>query len=130
MPHKQIPGSSGDWMVRARSDLALAKTPLPEDALYEDLCFHAQQAAEKAIKAVYQHREWEFQYIHDLNKLITGLEQQGLAIPERIVDADVLTRYAWESRYPYLGEPVTEEEYREAVRLAETVVAWAEELIR
>ena len=61
---------------------------------------------------------------------MTGLEQQGIAVPERIIEADVLTRYAWESRYPYLGEPVTEEEYREAVRLAETVVIWAERLIR
>lgn len=130
MPHKQIPGSAGDWMVRARSDLAIATTPLPENALYEDLCFHAQQAAEKALKAVYQHYEWEFQYTHDLNKLITGLEQRGLDVPERIIETDVLTRYAWESRYPYIGEPVIEEEYGEAVRFARTVVAWAEGLIR
>ena len=130
MHPKHIPGSAADWMARAKSDLAIAKMPLPEGALYEDLCFHAQQAAEKALKAVYQHHEWEFQYTHDLNKLMTGLEQQGIAVPERIIEADVLTRYAWESRYPYLGEPVTEEEYREAVRLAETVVAWAERLIR
>ena len=130
MHPKHIPGSAADWMARAKSDLAIAKMPLPEGALYEDLCFHAQQAAEKALKAVYQHHEWEFQYTHDLNKLMTGLEQQGIAVPERIIEADVLTRYAWESRYPYLGEPVTEEEYREAVRLAETVVIWAERLIR
>jgi len=55
-----IPGSPSDWLRRARSDLALAKAPLPSGALYEDLCFHAQQAAEKAIKAVYRTREREF----------------------------------------------------------------------
>lgn len=53
-PERQMPGSPDDWLRRARSDLALAKVPLPEGALYEDLCFHAQQAAEKAIKAVYR----------------------------------------------------------------------------
>ncbi len=43
-PERQMPGSPDDWVRRARSDLALAKIPLPEGALYEDLCFHAQQA--------------------------------------------------------------------------------------
>lgn len=55
------PGSVADWMARARGDLAIAKAPLPEGAFYEDLCFHAQQAAEKALKAVYQHHGWPFQ---------------------------------------------------------------------
>lgn len=49
MPHDpEIPGSATDWLVRARSDMAVARVPLPESAMYESLCFHAQQAAEKA----------------------------------------------------------------------------------
>jgi len=127
--HDIIPGSASDWLARAKSDLAIAKAPLPEGALYEDLCFHAQQAAEKALKAVYQNNNWVFHYTHDLDELITGLKQQGIAVPEIIVEADVLTRFAWESRYPYLGEPVTKEEYLEAVNQAERVVAWAEKLV-
>jgi len=128
-PHKQAPGSVADWLARAKSDLAIAKSPLPEDAFYEDLCFHAQQAAEKALKAVYQHRAWAFRYTHDLDALISGLQQEGIEIPEEIVEADILTRFAWESRYPYIGEQVAEEEYQEAVHQAEIVVAWAEMLI-
>ena len=54
--HKQVPGSAADWLARAKSDLAIAKAPLPEGVNYEDLCFHAQQAAEKALKAVYQNK--------------------------------------------------------------------------
>ena len=50
---KPSPGTSRDWLVRAKGVLALAEVPLPEGAFYEDLCFHAQQAAEKALKAVY-----------------------------------------------------------------------------
>ena len=61
---RPIPGSAQDWLVRAKGDLALARTPLPEGAFYEDLCFHAQQAAEKALKAVYRHRGWSFRYTH------------------------------------------------------------------
>ena len=45
-----VPGSASDWLARAKSDLAIAKAPLPEGALYEDLCFHAQQATERPLK--------------------------------------------------------------------------------
>ncbi|HVT02768.1 MAG TPA: HEPN domain-containing protein [Thermoanaerobaculia bacterium] len=51
---RATPGSAEDWLARARSDLAIARSPLPEGAFLEDLCFHAQQAAEKALKAVRQ----------------------------------------------------------------------------
>jgi HEPN domain-containing protein len=57
---RPAPGSAADWLSRAKGDPAIAKAPLPEGALLEDLCFHAQQAAEKALKAVYQHQGWTF----------------------------------------------------------------------
>lgn len=57
---RPIPGTPQDWLGRAKSDLVLARLPLPEGAFYEDLCFHAQQAAEKALKAVYQDHGWTF----------------------------------------------------------------------
>jgi HEPN domain-containing protein len=122
---RTIPGSPQDWLRRAKSDLAIARAPLPDQAFYEDLCFHAEQAAEKALKAVYRHHGWTFRYTHDLDELVGGLKRQGLRIPAEVEDAVVLTSFAWEARYPGLGEPVTLEEYREAVRQAEAVVAWA-----
>lgn len=130
MPHSApIPGSTADWLARARGDLALARIPLPEGGFYEDLCFHAQQAAEKALKAVYVSRGWTFRYIHDLEELITGLQQGGIGIPEEIQQAAVLTSYAFESRYPGIGDPVTNEEHAQTVVLAESVLRWAEELV-
>ncbi|RPJ80899.1 MAG: HEPN domain-containing protein [Deltaproteobacteria bacterium] len=127
---KHVPGSAEDWLIRAKSDLAIAKTNLPEGALYEDLCFHAQQAAEKALKAVYQKNDWAFRYTHDIDELIAGIKREGVEVPKEVVEADVLTRFAWESRYPYIGEQVPEEEYQEAIRQAETVVSWAEQQIK
>jgi len=108
----------------------LAKVPLPEGARYEDLCFHAQQAAEKALKAVYQRHGWTFHYTHDLGELISGLRGKGLRVPSRIDDSVDLTTYATESRYPGLAEPVTTEEYHEALRLAEEVVSWAQKRLK
>ena len=124
-----IPGSARDWLARARGDLALAKAPLPEGAFLDDLCFHAQQAAEKAIKAVYRHHGWPFRYVHDIEDILTGLKQHGVAIPAVIEAAVILTSYATTGRYPSREEPVTREEYTEAVALAERVVTWAAALV-
>jgi HEPN domain-containing protein len=126
---RPIPGSPQEWLARARGDLALARAALPEGGFYEDLCFHAQQAAEKALKAFYLSRGWAFRYVHDLEELITGLRQHGLKVPIEIDHAVVLTSYAFEARYPGLGEPVTEEEYKQALNLAERVVRWVEPLV-
>ncbi|MEE9464613.1 MAG: HEPN domain-containing protein [Candidatus Neomarinimicrobiota bacterium] len=41
------------WLNRAKSNLALSKAGINVPGIYlEDLCFDAQQAAEKAIKAI------------------------------------------------------------------------------
>lgn len=44
----------------SKGNLARAKQKRPKDAFWEDLCFDAQQAAEKAIKAVLIFHQVEF----------------------------------------------------------------------
>lgn len=126
---RQVPGSPQEWIARAKGDLALARAPLPEGGFYEDLCFHAQQAAEKALKSVHLHFAWAFRYVHDLEELITALRQHGLVVPAEVEEAVVLTSYAFEARYPGLAEAITEEDHRRALALAERVVQWAETLL-
>ncbi len=125
-PDRQKPGTAEEWLSRAKGDLALSQAPLPKGAYYEDLCYHAQQAAEKALKAIYRKNGWAFRYTHDVDELIAELREKGVEIPSVVAEAVVLTGYASEARYPGLEEPVSVEEYSEAVRLAEAVVAWAE----
>ncbi len=117
-------------MARAMGDLALARVRLPKGGYYEDLCFHAQQAAEKAVKAVYKHQDLTFRYTHDLGELLNDLKDQGMTVPPEVETAQVLTVYAWESRYPGITEPVTVEEYREALQQADAVVHWAKDIIK
>ncbi len=119
-----------EWLRRARSNLARAGAGrfLPE-VLYEDLCFDAQQAAEKAIKAVLVHRKTPFPKTHAIMDLLTLLGQTGVDIPEEIRQAGVLSVHAVESRYPGVSEGVTAEDYAEAVALAKRVVRWAEATI-
>lgn len=124
-----VPGSAQDWLARAKGDLALARVSLPDGAFLEDLCFHTQQAAEKALKAVFCHSSLKFRFTHDLDELITGLIRNGIDVPVAVVESDALTGFAWEARYPGLAEPVTLDEYHEAIRQAETVVDWAATII-
>ena len=92
----------------------------------EDLCFEAQQAAEKAIKAMMIMRGIEFPYVHDLGLLLSLLQQSGEIIPEVVGRAGDLTEYATTTRYPAMIEPVTEREHADAVKIAEGVIRWAE----
>lgn len=58
------------------------------------------------------------------------LEAGEVVFPENVRDADILTQYAVQSRYPSVEEEVTRDEYREALKLAANVVFWAEKQIR
>ena len=127
-PERFPPDDPREWMNRARSNLALAKNRI-SGAYLEDLCFGAQQAAEKAIKAIMIAREIEFPYVHDLGSLLSLLEEAGEPVPEAIHAAVSLTAYATTTRYPNAGTPVTEGEYRQAITIAEAVVRWAEERV-
>lgn len=123
-------GSPGDWIERAKSNLTRSRQPKPDGVFYEDLCFDAQQATEKALKAFLIARGVEFRFVHDIGELLRTLEQSGVAIPATIRRAAELTEFAVEARYPGPFEPVTEDEWKRAVVLAETVVSWVEEQLQ
>ena len=125
-PERFPPDDPREWLNRARSNLALAKNRVP-DAYLEDLCFEAQQAAEKAIKAVLMRLGIEYPYVHDLARLLSLLEEAGETVPDIVRKAAELTPFALITRYPGPARPVTLEEYVVAVEVAEAVVQWAEE---
>lgn len=72
MPPERSPGSYADWMERAKASLALAKSEKTEGILLEDLCYQAQQAAEKALKAIYLKRGAAFPFVHSLDQLLAA----------------------------------------------------------
>ena len=128
-PEAYAPGSPADWLRYAYSDLALAGiTPLPQ-ILLEQLCFHAQQAAEKAVKAILIAYDVPLPRTHNLRTLF-DLLPADILVPSDVQMAAGLSDYAVASRYPGVSEAVEAEEYREAVDLAEAVVYWAEQIVR
>ena len=129
MPAKRPePGSAAEWLARAGGDLVLARQPLPDGAFYEDLCFHAQQAAEKALKALLIHLKKPFPKTHGLAALM-DLLPGDLPLPPVIRQAAALTHFATTARYSFDEPAVTKKEHREAVEMADTVVKWAEGII-
>lgn len=124
-PERFPPDDPREWLNRARSNLALARNRIP-GAYLEDLCFEAQQAAEKSIKAVLVKRNIAFPYVHDLARLLSLVENAGEAVPEDLLEAERLTVYPVIARYPGTVRPVALQEYLEAVEVAELVVRWAE----
>ena len=123
-----VPGSAEDWLRYAKSDLELARIEKPEGVLLENLCFHAQQAAEKTLKAVLIFLETDFPRTHNIRTLL-DLLPEDVDVPQEVEESAILTDYAVESRYPMNSEPVDDEEYRQVIGIAETVVSWAEKLI-
>lgn len=101
---------------------------LRKGILAEDLCFHAQQAVEKSLKAVLIFNAIEFPRTHNLRILIDELPESVFRDP--ILDSSAaLTDYAVSARYPGETEPVTSDELKTARHIAREVVAWAETII-
>ena len=124
-PDGVAPGSPEDWLRHARSDLAIARAYPLRGALIEALCFHAQQAAEKAIKAVLIAKGVAPPRTHNIGTLLDRLPSE-LVVPFDLHEVSDLTDFAVTARYPGELEPIAEDEYHDAVKLAEAVVLWAE----
>ncbi len=114
-----------DWLKQAQRNLLHAQMDLKE-GFYEWACFSAQQAAEKALKAVYQSRS-EVAWGHSVKELLEGL--QGILDIETLLEgAKILDKYYIPARYPNgfaTGAPVdyfTEKEAREAVGYAAQII--------
>ena len=80
MPHDHRE-EARQWLARAQGSLVLARQPKPESAFWADLCYLAQQSAEKALKAVYYWIDRPHRFTHDLEELGRGLMEHGLDVP-------------------------------------------------
>ena len=106
--------SNGDlvrgWLEKARRDLATAERGLADPEPFRDIiCFHAQQAVEKHLKAFLIFHEIDFPKTHvleDLVLLAESVDAQFEALRETVV---ILTPYAVETRYPEFEEPTAED---------------------
>lgn len=113
-----------EWFKYAEGDLAVAKVKKSKKMLYETLCYHCQQTAEKAIKAIYIFYNLDFERTHDIDKLLKEL-QVHIDIPEVIHNTKHLSRYAVMSKYPGDEDEVDRKEYLNCIKSATIVLKWA-----
>jgi HEPN domain-containing protein len=113
------------WVRLAEGDLAMARLGLESDEfdVYELVGFHAQQAAEKLIKAFLARNAVDFEDQHDIDYLQRLVGSVDAELARRIDPAAALNRYAVGTRYPGRYGPVTREQAEAAVRIAEAVRA-------
>jgi HEPN domain-containing protein len=128
---RETAAQAAEWFRHAKNDLVAARALLSADVFPETVAFHAQQAAEKALKAVLL--AWSsspsaaFPYTHDLAGLVSLCGERGLGVPDEVADSVVLTEYAVATRYPGPWEELSGDEAEGSIGLAEAVVAWAAE---
>ncbi|MBM4147337.1 MAG: HEPN domain-containing protein [Nitrospira sp.] len=111
-----------EWIVKAENDLRNASFTLTmgDDCPTDTVCFHAQQCAEKYIKALLVYKGKPLSKTHNLSILIAQLPA---TTPLRLTaeEQEILTEYAVATRYPGDIEEITLAEARKAVRLARKV---------
>jgi HEPN domain-containing protein len=119
------------WFARSRFDLGCAETGLQAvPPLVEDVLFHCQQAAEKAMKGFLTRPDATFARTHDLRRLVDACVAIDASLEPAFAASAPLSEFAWRFRYP--GEPFEPSpgEAAEAPRIARPVVAATAERLR
>lgn len=121
-------GSADDWLAFAQGDLAAARVLLGADVPPRTAAWHAQQAAEKALKAVLVARGETVPKTHDLLDLARriGAPIEDMPTTRNLAE---LSYHAVQPRYPDDLADVDEADALESVSTAEAILAEAERLI-
>jgi HEPN domain-containing protein len=115
---------AAQWLVKADHDVITARqTLLLPDGPTDTPCFHAQQAAEKALKALLTVYEVVFPRTHDLVRLLDMAVAYVPALEDFRESVAALTSYAVMVRYPDEGEDPPRHEAQQFLGIAEEMVA-------
>ena len=109
------------WVDKAEADLATAKRELRarKSPNYDAACFHAQQCAEKYMKAVLVEEGRDFKYQHDLAYLLNILVKVNRWWEFLHLAAQFLTDNGVRFRYP--GNNADKQMARDAVKAADLI---------
>jgi HEPN domain-containing protein len=118
-----------EWLRFAHTDLSAAlylqgHRPIPA----EIICYHCQQAAEKAIKAVLAYHYEDIPHIHDLTKLLVLAAECDQSLLNVFKQANRLSNYAVFSRYPG-GVEISEDDMKTALMFSDEILTQVEILI-
>ena len=110
------------WLLKAEADLRAAHVSLEaQPPLHEHSAFNCQQAAEKALKGFLTWHDLPFRKTHDLALLGAACSKLDPSLEPACKRADDLSAYAWEFRYPRVGDELTSEQVVEALSIARSL---------
>jgi HEPN domain-containing protein len=112
-----------------RDAVAVEKMAPDPDLADEVVGLHAQQAAEKYLKAVLAHRGITYRRVHSITYLLGLLEDHDVPAPPRAPELETLTPWVPQARYDHDAEDATLDR-EAAVELVGAVRAWADAELR
>lgn len=102
------------WVAKAENDLRMVRLALAaKPPVTDGACFHAQQCAEKYLKAILVARDQSFPKTHDLVELSQLCELAGVIVPVDTDQLELLSYHAVKTRYAR-GIPPLDEAYQAA----------------
>ena len=108
-----------EWLRKAEEDIGVAEHLAAENVgYYAAIGFHAQQAAEKYLKAFLVDRQLEFPKTHDLAELLDLVAGADSSLSASLNEIVALTPYGVDARYPADLPDISREEADRAVLLA------------
>lgn len=113
-----------EWVKKAEGDLITARREYRARKFpnYDAVCFHAQQAAEKYLKAYIQESGNLFPRIHSLLELLALISKNNTGFLSIQADLNVMEGYAIQFRYP--GLSANKAEAKAALLAAERVCSF------
>lgn len=121
-PH--LSKKSEQWLKFAEEDLQFAqyaKNMPSENNPYRLIAFHAQQCAEKSLKAFLVSHNRQIPYTHNIGILLEICATVLPSLAHKLKEAYKLSPYAITARYPVEDEEVDQRDALEAIRIAEKV---------
>lgn len=110
-----------EWIRLAEQDQKLVVFALKDSTLVEQACFHSQQLAEKYLKVFILFHNQRFDKTHNLTHLIQLCSKIDSSFKILEPDADDLTQFYIESRYPVKFSETTQKEAKKAFAIAKRI---------
>ena len=112
---------TAEWVKKAEGDFATAGRELRarKNPVYDSVCFHAQQCAEKYLKAYLNEHGQDVPKIHHLLDLLKLCKEIEPSLEILQADLRLIERFSVAVRYP--GLSTDKAEAREAFRAAQIV---------
>ena len=118
-----------EWLQHAERDYkaALLLGSDEESGVFDQACFHCQQAVEKLLKGLILYYGGQFKKIHALKPLCESVNSLGVSVDGVLLEEDIkmLDGFYTGSRYPSDAAPRYEESL-EAIKIVEKVKRFVE----